>query len=162
MVVADADVWCEPAAVERAVLAVTAGAAPWAMPHRLVKRLTEGATARYMEQGVVGDLERPAYEGIWGGGMVVAHRDLLLEVPLDPRFEGWGGEDESWALALDCLAGKGWRGDDDLIHLYHPQPDKPPGKWGSPTNRRLRQRYGHAGADRHAMELLIGEARAAY
>lgn len=129
VVVADADVWTD--GLERAVYAVACGE-PWAMPHGIVKRLTEASTAHYTAgaTALAADLDRPAYQGLWGGGIVVAPRLTLLDVPMDPRFVGWGGEDVSWAIALHVLAGPGWRGTADLIHLWHPPEPRMSGKYG--------------------------------
>jgi hypothetical protein len=164
VVVADADVLPDPGALESAVRAVTCGAAAWAMPHGTVLRLTESCTDRYVRcDGIVDGLEmdRKPYPGVVGGGVVVGHRDTFLDVPIDPRFEGWGGEDESWGLALGCLLGPAWRSHADLIHLWHPaQPRE--SKWGGVHNRELRRRYGRAGLDPDAMRLLIEEAHAAF
>jgi hypothetical protein len=51
VIVADADVWCDPAAIRAACLAVTAGAADWAVPHLDVYRLTNESTTRVIEGG---------------------------------------------------------------------------------------------------------------
>lgn len=159
VIVADADCWSD--GIDSAVRAVTVGAANWAMPHGIIYRLTEEGTDQFIRSGSTwtGEVERRPYEGVWGGGIVVAHRDTLLDIPLDPRFEGWGGEDESWAVALECLAGPGYRIGADLIHLYHPR-EVPDTKWGTKANWQLRRRYGRAGRDPEAMRSLIKEAHA--
>lgn len=161
VVVADADCWSD--GIGSAIRAVTCGAANWTMPHGIVRRLDEAGTEAYIggaDPKTLG-LERPQYVGMFGGGIVVAHRDTLLDVPLDPRFEGWGGEDESWALALQCLAGPAWRGNADLIHLWHPRKEQVT-KHGSPANRKLRQRYGRAGTNPKAMRSLIEETHGTF
>lgn len=162
VVIADADVWCDgiPAAVD----AVRAGAA-WAVPHRLVHRLTADATDAVLAGG---DLEGPTterpYRGQAGGGIVVTTTDLLDAVPLDPRFEGWGQEDEAWEAALLATAGRPWRGDAPLWHLWHPPQPRMTRHTGSKSSRALWKRYRQA--LRHAqrgapgpMERLLEEAR---
>lgn len=96
IVVADADCWSE--GVTEAVAAAKIGR-PWGVPHRQVRRLNPRATAEVMAgadpdryQWQEGLAERP-YPGAPGGGLLVADRRVLLEVPMDPRFVGWGGED---------------------------------------------------------------------
>src|SRR5690606_37809457 len=82
--------------------------AGWAVPHRLVYRLSEAATS-----GVLAGLApspgmrlvQAPYVGYAGGGITVLPRSTYDQVPLDPRFRGWGQEDESWAHALTVLAG---------------------------------------------------------
>ena len=161
LVVADADCLCD--GVPAAIAAVEAGAA-WAMPHTLVHRLDEQATVA-VYQGTPADdtkgrAQRP-YRGFAGGGIVVVRRDVWDICPLDPRFEGWGCEDSSWAVALTCLYGPPWRGPADLWHLYHPPAPKQLHRWGNQTSRALEIRYrraAHSGR-RHVLDLLT-EAKA--
>lgn len=159
VVVHDADVWTE--GLESAVMAVACGAATWAVPHKKVYRLSQKGT----EAVLVGEdwqgqpLEREPYRGLFGGGVVVAHRDTLLAVPLDARFVGWGNEDESWGVALATLAGKPWRGTAPLVHLYHPLAPKDGVRWGSKESQDLFWRYSVARRNPAAMrELLEGAA----
>lgn len=160
VVVADADVWCE--ATADAVQAVRDGA-PWAKPHGYVYRLTQDATADVLagappHKGM--PVTRDPYRGLAGGGIVVAPRSTLLDVPLDPRFEGWGGEDASWGWALNALAGPAWRGEAPLCHLWHPPQDKA-GKWGSDAARALAHRYDKARRT-GTLHDLIREAHESY
>jgi len=145
VVVADADVWCD--GLVRAVQAVEDGA-PWAIPYLLVHRLD---AERKPEQ-------RP-YAGMAGGGIVVAPRETLLDVPLDPRFVGWGQEDQCWGWALHALAGPPWRGDADLVHYYHPPQKRLNRKRGSNESWALRRRYLAARRDPAAMRALLEESR---
>lgn len=160
VVVADADAWCE--GLERAVYAVVCGLAAWGMPHRKVHRLDEDATAAvfagepWEEQSSF--TQRP-YEGVWGGGIVVGRRDVFLDVPLDPRYVLWGQEDTSWAVALQCLHGPGWRGDAPLLHLFHPPQDRETRQRGSKESWALFQRYRKARRDPQAMRELLEEAQ---
>lgn len=166
LVVADADVWSD--GVQDAVTAV-AGGAPWAVPHWHVHRLTEAATAAVLAggrmEGEVGGsrwrrVERQPYPGYPGGGMVVLPRALYGQVPLDPRFAGWGQEDECWAAALKTVAGVPWRGGADLWHLWHPPQRRMTPRFGSREGRELYRRY-QAARTPAAMRELLAEARAA-
>lgn len=159
IVLADAD--CATDGLPAAVEAVADGA-PWAIPHGMVFRLTEKGTDRYMETGEFGHpFDRRPYRGMAGGGFVVAPRETLLEVPLDARFAGWGQEDESWALALTTVAGAAWRGDADLVHLFHPPASRLSRRKGSVESWALYQRYRAAAGDYRAMKSLIEEAKSA-
>jgi hypothetical protein len=156
---ADADVWCN--GLERAVYALVCGQASWAMPHRLVHRLGEEGTAAVLggtEWRVQTDFAQRPYEGLWGGGVLVARREVLVDCPIDTRFQTWGQEDESWALALHCLYGKGWRGTADLVHLFHPPADRENRRYGSKAGRALYARYRKARRDPEQMRALIAEA----
>ena len=159
LVVADADCLCD--GVAQAVAAVEAGA-PWAIPHTLVHRLDEAATeavyAGVSPAVTTGRAQRP-YRGFAGGGIVVLPRDTWDRIPIDPRFEGWGQEDEAWAIALTVLSGTPWRGPDPLYHLHHPPLPRLSRHLGSTTSRELLARYSKAArSGRPAMQALLDEA----
>jgi hypothetical protein len=163
VIVADADCWTE--GIPAAVAAVEAGA-DWAVPHKTVHRLTEKSTA-YLLAGctepVALETERcevngdGPYNAIHGGGIVVVRRDVLLEVPFDPRFTGWGGEDTSWRDAMLTLVGEPWRGREPLFHLWHPPQERMNRFIGSPENHVLRTRYVRANRRPKAMRALLAE-----
>lgn len=162
VVVADADCWTD--GIPQALKAVEHGA-PWAIPHLKVYRLDREGSNRYMkgERPITGlPLAERVIAGRTGGGVVVAERDTLLDVPPDPRFLGWGNEDEAWAIALRFLKGKPWRGIADMAHLWHPPQSRLSRRWGSPENRRLRQRYQKAQQSPESMRELLQEAHDAY
>lgn len=143
LIVHDADVIVDLASLRAAVNAVESGAVEWAIPHRLVHRLTQESTAAFY-QGMLTtkpELTRWPYIGVAGGGVCVLRRTTYMDCPLDPRFVGWGNEDQSWGWALDTLHGAPWRGDTDLIHLWHPHPE--PGATRSPlmASHRLWRAY---------------------
>lgn len=167
IVMADADVWTD--GVTEAVARVTSGAARWAVPHTRLLRLTPGATQWTLTHGCwpAGDrivdgertiytYEQRPYVGFAGGGMVVLTRDLYREAPLDPRFAGWGQEDEAWACALRMIGGREWRGLADMWHLWHPAPARMNRSIGSTAGRMLLQRYQRA-RDGVRMRALIAE-----
>lgn len=157
--IVDADVWCP--GFDEAVAAVQAGA-PWAIPHGSVYRLSEGATADVLsgtEPSTDMELERRVYQGISGGGIVIAPRQTFLDVPMDHRFIGWGGEDFSHGIALRTMLGLPWRGTASLFHLYHPPQERRQQKFGSLETERLRRRYMAARKDPKAMRRLLNESR---
>ena len=103
LVVADADVWTDnlPAAI------AAIADAPWVVPHRVVYRLTEPASVRYMAgEPDLTDLDQEPYIGRAGGGVTIVTRDVWEQVPMDPRFLGWGDEDDAWCYALTTLIGR--------------------------------------------------------
>ena len=157
LIIADADVWAGglPAAIEE----VRAGAA-WAVPHRGVFRLTQNATRRLLAGGEPdhSDLTERAYLGVEGGGVTVIRRDVYEDCPLDPRFTGWGSEDESHGMALRTLYGPPWRGKAPLTHLFHPTPQRATRSFGSEAGRDLRKRYVRASGNPDAMRALLQEA----
>lgn len=158
VVVADADVWCDPHSVDSAVTATLDGAA-WAIPHLMVQRLTEEATAAVLSGASPDDFptcENP-YVGVASGGMVALRRDVALDVPLDARFCGWGGEDHSWGYALTTLHDSPPRGTAPLWHLWHPPAERVSRRIGSLRSERLRRLYHRARYSPDEMRRMIAE-----
>ena len=160
LIVADADVLCAPEAVEAAVRAVQSGERQWAVPHRSVHRLAEESTSAVLAGADPAGLplSERAYLGVLGGGVIVAARETLLDTgPFDPRFTGWGQEDECAAIALTCLHGEPWRGKAALYHCWHPPQPRLTRRRGSRPSWDLRRRYIAARRDPALMRALIEE-----
>jgi hypothetical protein len=153
-IVADADVWCEP--IEGLDELDRVG---WVVPHRLVHRLTPEATTAVLdgEDWHTQRLAQRPYVGYLGGGLVALRRDVWEAIPMDPRFVGWGHEDESWAWALTALIGLPWRGDADLVHLWHPPQPRQTRSRGTTVNQQMAKRYRAAVTDRRQLETLLRE-----
>lgn len=160
IVMADADVWCD--GVTEAVNAVNAGA-PWAIPHHRVLRLTDHASREVYATGGWPTIrtsltyEQRPYAGQPGGGIAVMTRATYEAAPIDPRFAGWGQEDEAWNVCLLRLAGRPWRGTADLWHLYHPAQARMNRAFGSTAGKKLYKRYATA-RDHVRMAALVAEA----
>lgn len=167
MIVADADVLIDPDHLRRAVTAVTGAATgfKWAVPHRTVRRLDQKATARvhadsWPSEGM--HLNEPVYAGHAGGGIVVVRRETFDACPLDPRFAGWGHEDDAWATALRCLHGRPWRSSrTPLWHLWHPAAPRRSRQFGAEESYALYRRYAAAAGKPTRMAEIVEEARAA-
>lgn len=157
LVIADADVWTE--GIPEALRTVRSASA-WAIPHRGVIRLSADGTERYSAgeawPGLA--LDENAYLGIEGGGVVVIRRETYEDCPLDPRFTGWGGEDESWGFALRTLHGPPYRAKTPLLHLWHPPQQRATRAKGSEANTQLRKRYARALHNPAAMRAITEEA----
>lgn len=158
MVMADADVWCDPSAIQAAVTKVESGQT-WAIPHLTVHRMTPDGTALFKAHADVGvnDLDEHPYEGVVGGGMFVMLRSAYEAAPIDRRFQGWGQEDQSAGMAWTTLYGLPWRGIDPLWHLWHPPMERQSRVIGSEESRALWERYRRANHNRPAMRALVGE-----
>lgn len=162
LVCLDGDVWCDN--LREAVTNVTT----WAVPHRLLHRLSEASSAKFMSGHPLDGLEldksnsrdRRPYVGNAGGTLVVLTREAMVQAPPDPRFVGWGQEDEAWALALTRLVGKPWRGKADLVHIWHPPQERQSRAIGSPEGAALLARYRQADSP-EAMRALLAEATVA-
>lgn len=164
LVVADADV--VSFGIAAAVEQVSAGRAPWAIPHGLVYRLTAEATQLVYDGDPLqpdqapADLSRPPYRGVEGGGLVVLPRTTYERAPLDPRFAVWGQDDEAWALALTTLAGPAWRGSAPLRHLWHEPAPRQTQRIGNRAGWALYGRYKQAARQGHqSMDLLVAQYR---
>jgi hypothetical protein len=155
IVMHDADVWTS--GLEQAVQAVSSGA-DWAIPHWFVYRLTRDGSHQFMRGQREGELDRPQYVGMAGGGIVVSRRQTMLDIPLDARFTSWGQEDESWAMALWCLLGPPWRGEAPLVHLWHRPEAREGRRKGSHAGWMLRNRYARVRHDLQGMRDLLAEA----
>ena len=160
IVMHDADVWT-PGLTE-AINAVVNGDAAWAIPHWNVYRLTREGTAGFMQDRREGELARRPYVGTAGGGIVVARRDTIIDIPMDPRFTTWGQEDESWAMALWCLTDAPWRGKAPLIHFWHDLEARRGQRMGSQGGWNLRNRYVQVRYDLPGMRDLLSEAKDAF
>ncbi|MCK9921599.1 galactosyltransferase-related protein [Frankia sp. AgPm24] len=168
LVIADADVWVTPTDVLAQAVTLAADGAPWVMPHRQVRRLSPETTARVLAGEPVeqagatrGALAERPYVGMRGGGLLVIRADAWEQVGgFDPRFAGWGGEDEALGLAADALLGQGVRLPGVLWHLWHPPAPRLSRTVGSKPSRRLVARYQTARRDPAAMARLVDEWRA--
>lgn len=165
VVVADADVWVATEALRAACQAVEVGRARWAVPHRSVRRLAPDATCDlYAGDDMPHDglrLAEPPHLGHLGGGIVVLRRSDYGACPLDPRFVGWGQEDDAWAYALKTMLGKPWRGTATLWHLWHAPQPRQSRRVGSAAGEQLARRYKAAMGNRPRMAALLSEAMAA-
>jgi len=161
LVVHDADVWIPtlPAVLQ------FLGTHGWVVPHLGVHRMNEALSARVLAGDVSFDelgrdnWDQPPYLGIVGGGCVALTVASYRLCPLDPRFEGWGQEDESWGYALQRIHGTPWRGSQQLYHFWHPHPRRRSRQTGSVEGEQLKMRYRAARSDRTRMERLLAEFR---
>lgn len=163
----DADCWV-PRAVEGAV-ALADDSVAWVQSQEVVWRLSEAHTAKIIEDPKLfhyvneeDSIEDPRYSSA-GVGTCLRRQDAL-DIPLDPRFVGWGWEDPAWCDALTVLLGKPWRfGWSTCYHLWHPPAagfDVSRPRIGA--NYELRRRYGRARRQRDpqaAMNALLDEIR---
>lgn len=162
LLIADADVFL---AGELDQVVAEATRAGWAVPHLLLHRLSPESTDRVLAGADWRGLplstdnaqDRRPYKGNETGTMVAVRRDVLLEVPPDVRFVGWGSEDQAWAMALHSIVGAPWRGGDDLVHLWHPPQPRMTRVVGTEENRRLLNRYRRARQSVAAMRSLVDE-----
>jgi hypothetical protein len=155
IVIADADSFIHPQSLTKAVGGIKRDRPHWAVPHGTVYRLSQASTEAIYAGArphARMELARKAYKGLPGGGIVVLNRSAYETVGgIDPRFEGWGGEDLTFGWVLRCLCGPPWRETAPFWHLYHPHPA--PSLSGSPESEALVAQY-------RAIRRLPNETRA--
>lgn len=163
VIMADADCLPEPGYIAAAIRAVERGSA-WVIPHTNVVRLTQPGSHEVIRQGLDPAAAEVSYthRGMAGGGCVVLRRETLLACPIDPRFNGWGNEDESWAWALSTLAGRALRLQGTLYHLWHPRAPRLDPFRGSLESKALSDRYRAAYRNPLKMRALVDEFRLGY
>jgi hypothetical protein len=139
IVMTDGDLWVDTIFDS---IADVEGGLPWSMPHHVINRMNPQATSRVLSGGHLGGpwAQRP-YRAVLGGGILAIRRDVYDDCPLDPRFAGWGQEDESWGIALRTLHPGGREARGDLWHLWHPPADRKNRRTGTNEGMQLRNRY---------------------
>jgi len=156
LVIHDADVW-SPGTPLAASQCDT-----WAVPHRNVHRFDQHATRAVLagaepSESVPGR-DQPPYEGLPGGGIVMVRRDIYEQVPIDPRFVGWGQEDAAHGEALRSLHGPPLRLEHPLFHLWHEPQPRMNRTVGSIEGKCLLNAYRRAALEGpHAMRRLLEE-----
>lgn len=166
LIVADSDVWCVQ--LPEFVARVADGTLEWATPHSRVFRLNR-LGADHLLDGTLDLGSHPpkrwltqSHQAMLGGGLVVVPRALYERCPLDPRFVGWGGEDESFGRALCTFTSRRsarLHGANVLWHLHHAPQQRLNRKVGNEANAALGERYRLAAGDVAATAALIEEGR---
>jgi hypothetical protein len=154
LVIADGDCLVTHLDLRRSVEALLTGAA-WTQPHRMVVRLTPRTTGHAYAGHLGAPGARPVAAPAGGGIVVLTRAAWEASGGIDPRFDGWGGDDISFARALDTLVGPGARLNGVLWHLWHPKSPRRPGNRGSPENEAVAARYLEANGDPEAMRAVL-------
>jgi len=172
LVIADADVWVEPEALDKAIEAVATGRSAWAQPFSKIFRFNQYASSRVLEGHETPDRmaciptsiarDERVYSHTAAGGIVVVTLDAWKQVPMDPAFTGYGCEDFSWADALETLIGPRERIAGTLCHFWHTPQPRMSRTVGSSASLVLRNRYMRARGNVGAMQELIDEAKLAF
>lgn len=122
IVVSDADTACNVDQINVAIDLVVNDKAPWVIAHTDYYSLTQRYTDRLLETRCVSELSRP-YESNWvmhsrseAGVLVIPSHPLVL---WDSRFNGWGFEDNAWAVEMNRKVGQYKRTRGDMLHLWH-------------------------------------------
>lgn len=100
----------------------------WVVPYNRCLNLTQEATEGLLDyEDLPFDLlpiEGERHKHNYAGGVNIISRRLFDEVGgFDPRYEGWGGEDESFGRAVDTMFQPAVFVPGDVYHLWHVEDD---------------------------------------
>lgn len=148
LVIADNDVWMMPGLLKRAVSSVRDWVLPWTTMLRIDEKLTKEILSKpplgtQLTARLLGDNFEDK-SSHWGGLIIVTRHAFDTVGGLDERFRGWGGEDTMLQCVLVSKFGVRKKGNQNLIHLWHPRPiidGKPVLKGKIGRNVALLERY---------------------
>ena len=141
--------------------------APWVIAYSAPQgyvALTAEATDRLLSSDPSEPLRAPEdadwYERChaYSGALLMRAEDFWLVGGYDPRFEGFGYEDDAFHHALDTIVGMHQRVDGFHLHLWHPHIEAE--RFNQPhiaANKTLAEHYDTARGNREAMLRIVGE-----
>jgi hypothetical protein len=181
----DADAFLDPQIIEDCATnirtATGEGRRLWYVPYRRLYRLGEeftldtlsedpSAPYRVSSPPAPGTLEERQSaninitQGYRFGAMlqIMPAEAFFMAGGMDPRFQGWGGEDAAFMRAVDTIYSCHEVTNNDICHLWHERPGKDwrTRRWVGQqvlTNVRLAQRYGLATGEATFMRGLVAE-----
>jgi hypothetical protein len=161
LIIADADMVCERAAVLQAIATVRRDGG-WALPYDVLELLDEPTTAAVLAAPADPSQLLPT-DGVaernWSsvsGVVVVPRAGWDIVHGQDERFLGWGYEDLAFQHALDTLWGPLQRVGGRLVHLHHPRSLE--ATFEQPLairSRRVLAQYAEATGNRPRMRRLV-------
>ena len=168
----DADVWVEPAVLLEAARRIRGGHAAWVQPCNRVVRLNEEYTKELVKTDPTADWN-PTIDELKDkaeritpvvGLVAVFSREGFERIGgMDPRFRGWGWEDNAFNNAMNTIHGRVILLQNYVWHLWHPRGLDNSGKptWvGQQTrNADIGRRYKEARGNRRKMLSLVKEVR---
>lgn len=165
VLIADADTISYPNFVRDGLLAMEAGA-PWVIPYGDADYYNsdQESAERILECDPVtlvspDDITWEHKLKSWSGQVLIRREDFQSVGGFDPRFRGWGYEDNAFVTACDTILGdhvrvpQGW-----TIHVWHPAPTET--TWDQPhidDNRALFAQYDARSGNVDAMLQFIWE-----
>jgi predicted glycosyltransferase involved in capsule biosynthesis len=125
LVIADADIFCDPMLIVESVRQLDNYA--WIIPYRNIIKLSHDDTQTVLQSEAKWPLNvalsRSEFldASSFVGALNVVPRKYFNRVRgFDERFAGWGREDDAFSFALDTLCGTHKRIETTIYHFWHP------------------------------------------
>ena len=162
LIIVDADIICSPQSLFRAVKMLKN--TPWVIPYTTVLDLTRKSTRVLLQTEANWPLPvkldatpRKTGKILPVGGINVLMRECFQSAGgFDERFQGWGGEDDAFAAAMNTFCGHFARIDQGIYHLWHPR-SNPSNHANYKSNLKLAARYCKAQGNKAEMKKIIQE-----
>lgn len=161
-VIADSDLIYDPTILTNSIDLLKVFS--WVVPYFTIDYLTQESTVKLLGITPTWPLEERVdaatinLEKVTGGLCIIPRKNFEIAGGFDNRFEGWGGEDDAFCLAMNTLCGYYKRIHSNILHLWHPN------NWsdGNPhykENLQLYKRYMSCNGNKFSMQKLIKEAK---
>jgi predicted glycosyltransferase involved in capsule biosynthesis len=138
----DADVWLDPKVLIQSAKTIANDPNKWIMPCDLVWRVTKTKTKEIVDNPdfdlfTLSESDCSRITPVVGAASVFSRKQFETLGGMDPRFRGWGGEDNAWNLLMTDFFGKPESWSNPLFHLWHPTPRDEDNKkiWAGQTDR---------------------------
>lgn len=152
LVVIDADIIITPDQLAKGL------AGDWVVPFNRCFNLTQESSKRWLDDGPCFEdfeTEKVRQNFVRAGGIWVINRWVFdLVGGCDERYEGWGGEDDSFCRAVNTLYKPLVMVPGDVYHLWHPESPNRKGFMQTP-NYPLWREYCKATGDREKMRKIL-------
>jgi predicted glycosyltransferase involved in capsule biosynthesis len=140
----DADVWLNPKVIRESAKMIESGKASWVQPCNQVYRLNKEYTQKVLNRNYYDVLPplKPAVDceritKVIGLIAMFSRKDFEAVGGMDPRFRGWGWEDNCFNQLMNYHSGPSYKGKSVVYHLWHPRQKNDQNKpiWEGQTDR---------------------------
>ncbi|MBG9543395.1 hypothetical protein ABE29_11575 [Cytobacillus firmus] len=162
LIIVDADIICSPSTIKKGIKMLDQH--PWIIPYNIVNDLTKNSTSQLLQTKPAWPLSinlKTEPRGPKGfkpvGGINIMTRACFEAAGgFDERFQGWGGEDDAFAAAMNTFCGRYVRIEQSIYHLWHPRVHTRDHK-NYAANLQLAKRYCAAQNNKEEMRKVINE-----
>jgi len=167
--IVDADIWVDRNTILESVKLIQENPMLFVQPCKNVARITKEKTEDIYNINVTQPFPTLKQHDILRTSKVVGlicmfSRQVFEHVGgMDPRFRGWGGEDNAWNQVMHHVCGQTHVGEGTAYHLWHNRARNDEGRpiWPgqSKRNGKLGKRYDEGAVNRVAMTKLLQEVK---